>query len=55
MGNSKRHQQALYLDHDKANLLDEPAKATKILRAVPARDAIDDLLMKFKRLKVAAA
>jgi hypothetical protein len=51
MGKTKRHQQALYLDHDKAKLLDELAKETKIPRAVLLRDAVDDLLIKFKKLK----
>jgi predicted transcriptional regulator len=51
MGKSTRHQQALYLDHEKAALLDQLAKETKIPRAVLLRDAVDDLLVKFKKLK----
>lgn len=52
MGKSTRHQQALYLDHDKASLLAELATETKIPRAVLLRDAVDDLLVKYKKLKV---
>ena len=52
MGKTKRHQQALYLDHDKAALLNDLARQTKIPRAVLLRDAVDDLLIKHKLLKV---
>ena len=51
MGKTKRHQQALYLDLEEAALLNELAKETKIPRAVLLRDAVDDLLVKFKKLK----
>ena len=51
MGKTKRRQQALYLDHEKAALLDELAKETRIPRAVLLRDAVDDLLVKFKKPK----
>lgn len=52
MGKSTRHQQALYLDYDKAALLADLARETKIPRAVLLRDAVDDLLAKYKKLKV---
>jgi hypothetical protein len=51
MGKTTRHQQALYLDHEKAALLDALAKESGIPRAVLLRDAVDDLLVKFKKLK----
>jgi hypothetical protein len=51
MGKTKRHQQALYLDHEKAKLLDALARETRIPRAVLLREAVDDLLAKFKKLK----
>lgn len=46
MGKTKRHQQALYLDHDKAALLDGLAAETRIPKAVLLREAVDDLLTK---------
>jgi hypothetical protein len=51
MGN-KRHQQAIYLDHDKAKLLDELAAQTRLAKQVLLRDAVDLLLQKHKLLKV---
>jgi len=51
MGKTKRHQQALYLDHEKAALLDELARESRIARAILLREAVDDLLIKFKKLK----
>lgn len=51
MGKTKRHQQALYLDHDKALLLEELAKESRIPRAVLLREAVDDLLAKHGKLK----
>lgn len=51
MGKTKRHQQALYLDHEKAALLDELARESRIARAALLREAVDDLLIKFKKLK----
>jgi hypothetical protein len=53
MGKTKRHQQALYLDPAKAALLNELALETKIPRAVLLRDAVDDLLIKYKKLRPA--
>src|ERR1043166_9574489 len=40
------HQQTLYLEPDKAALLDELAAETRIPKAVLLREAIDDLLAK---------
>lgn len=51
MGKTKRHQQALYLDHEKAALLDELARESRIARAILLREAVDDLLIKFKKMK----
>jgi hypothetical protein len=34
MGPTTRHQQALYLDHEKAELLDELSAETRIAKAV---------------------
>jgi len=52
MGKTKKHQQALYLDHDKAALLDELSAQTRIAKQVLLREAVDDLLIKHKMLKV---
>lgn len=52
MGPTTRHQQPLYLDHDKAALLDELSAATRIAKAVLLREAVDDLLMKYRKLKL---
>lgn len=46
-----RHQQALYLDHDKARLLDELSAETRIPKAVLLREAVDDLLVKHGKFK----
>ncbi len=51
MGKTKRHSQMLYLDYDKAALLSELAMETRIVRAVLLREAVDDLLLKYKKLK----
>jgi hypothetical protein len=51
VGKTKRHQQAIYLDHDKAKLLDTLAQRTRIAKQVLMREAIDDLLTKYKMLK----
>ena len=51
MSPTTRHQQALYLDHDKAKLLDELSAETRIPKAVLLREAVDDLLMKHGKLK----
>ncbi len=51
MGPTTRHQQAIYLDHDKADLLDELSAETRIPKAALMREAIDDLLVKYGKLK----
>ncbi len=48
---TKRAFETVYLDHEKLNLLKQLAKDTRIPRAVLAREAIDDLLIKYKVLK----
>ena len=54
MGPTTRHQQALYLDHEKAQLLDELSAETRIAKAVLLREAVDDLLVKHGKLNAAA-
>ena len=51
MGKTKRHQQAIYLDRDKAMLLDKLAEQTRLAKQVLLRDAVDLLLEKHKMLK----
>ena len=51
MGKTTKHQQALYLEHDKAALLDELSEKTRIPKAVLLREAVDDLLVKHEMLK----
>jgi predicted transcriptional regulator len=51
MPTTKRNVQSLYLDHDKAKLLDELAAETRIAKAVLLREAVDDLLTKYGKLK----
>ena len=46
MAPPKLHQEALYLERDKAALLDELAAETRIPKALLLREAIDDLLAK---------
>ena len=45
--------QSLYLEPDKAELLDELAADTRIPKAVLLREAVDDLLTKYGKLKKA--
>jgi hypothetical protein len=52
MGKTLRHQQAIYLDHDKAKLLDQLAAKTRLPKQVLMRDAVDLLLIHHKLLKV---
>jgi len=52
MGNTTRHQQAIYLDHEKAKLLDDWAAKTRLPKQVLLRDAVDLLLVQHKLLKV---
>jgi Ribbon-helix-helix domain len=44
--------QSLYLEPDRAALLDKLAAETRIAKAVLLREAVDDLLVKHKRLKL---
>ncbi len=43
--------QSLYLEPQKAELLDALAAETRIPKAVLLREAVDDLLVKYKKLK----
>jgi hypothetical protein len=47
----KKHIQPLYLEQDRAVLLDELSAETRIAKAVLLREAVDDLLVKHKKLK----
>jgi hypothetical protein len=51
VGKTKRHQQAIYLDHDKAKLLDKLAVKRRLPKQALMRDAIDLLLEKYGLLK----
>jgi hypothetical protein len=51
MGKTKRHQQIVYLDHDKAALLDKLSKGTRVPKQVYLREAVDLVLRKYKLLK----
>jgi hypothetical protein len=51
MGKTKRTFETIYLDPEKLDLLKKLATDTRIPRAVLAREAIDDLLLKYKVLK----
>ena len=51
MGKTIKHQQLLLLEPEKAALLDALAKSTRIARQVLLREAVDDLLMKYKLIK----
>jgi hypothetical protein len=52
MGKTTRHTQPLYLDHDKAALLEQLSAQTRIAKAVLLREAVDDLLVKYRLLKL---
>jgi predicted transcriptional regulator len=52
MGKTKRIAESLYLDREKSNLLRQLAERTRIARTVLMREAIDDLLVKYKVLKL---
>ena len=43
--------QSLYLKPEKASLLNDLAAETRIPKAVLLREAVDDLLQKYKKLK----
>jgi Ribbon-helix-helix domain len=47
-----KHSQLLYLEPDRAALLSELAAESRIAKAVLLREAVDDLLVKHKKLKV---
>jgi hypothetical protein len=47
-----KHLQSLYLEPEKAVLLDELTSETRIAKAVLLREAVDDLLVKYKKLKL---
>jgi hypothetical protein len=51
MGKTTRAIETLYLDQDKLDLLKQLAANTRIPRAVLLREAVDDLLVKYKVLK----
>jgi hypothetical protein len=51
MGKTTRTRDTLYLDADKFALLEQLARETRIPRAELSREAIDDLLIKYKLLK----
>ena len=49
MSPRNKHAQSLYLDPDKADLLDKLAAESRIPKAVLLREAVDDLLAKYPR------
>ena len=51
MGKTKKHQQLILLEPAKAKLLEGLAAKTRIARQVLLREAVDDLLRKYKLLK----
>jgi hypothetical protein len=51
MGTAMKHQQPLYLEPEKAELLNQLHRDTRIPKAVLLREAVDDLLMKYGLLK----
>jgi hypothetical protein len=51
MGTAMKHQQPLYLEPERAELLNHLAASTRIPKAVLLREAVDDLLVKYKLLK----
>lgn len=52
MGKTTKHQQLILLEPDKAQLLEELAASTRIAKQVLLREAVDDLLTKYKLLKL---
>ena len=48
----KLHTQSLYLEPERAELLDRLTAETRIPKAALLREAVDDLLVKYKLLKV---
>ena len=53
MNPRKFHAQPIYLEPEKAALLDDLALSTRIPKAALLREAVDDLLAKHGRLKTA--
>lgn len=51
MGKTTKHQQLILLEPEKAQLLEELATTTRIAKQVLLREAVDDLLVKYKLLK----
>jgi Ribbon-helix-helix domain len=51
VGKTKKHQQVILLEHDKAALLAKLAKDTRVPRQEYLREAVDLLLRKYKMLK----
>jgi Ribbon-helix-helix domain len=51
MAPRRLHLQSLYLEPKKAKLLAELSAATRIPKAVLLREAVDDLLVKHRKLK----
>jgi len=51
MGRTTRKVEVAYLDADKLELLKQLAALTRIARTVLVREAIDDLLVKYKLMK----
>jgi predicted DNA-binding protein len=43
--------QTIYLEPDRATLLDTLSSETRIPKAVLLREAVDDLLVKYKKLR----
>jgi Ribbon-helix-helix domain len=51
MGRTKRKVEVAYLDAEKLELLKQLAAQTRIARTVLVREAIDDLLIKYRLIK----
>jgi Ribbon-helix-helix domain len=51
MGKTKRKLHTVYLDPDKHELFMELSRETRIAQAVLLREAVDDLLKKYRVLK----
>jgi histidyl-tRNA synthetase len=54
MGRTKRKVEVAYLDAHKLELLKQLAAQTRIARSVLVREAVDDLLVKYGFIEVAA-
>jgi hypothetical protein len=51
MSPRKPHHQALYLEPERATLLNELSEETRVPKAILLREAADDLLIKNKKMK----